>query len=273
MLIIIIWLISDDNREVVLSAGGCQTLAEQIDKCSDTSSEEFSSDRYKCVACGCILNLAADNGEYMHGRVSYRRGLWCSPAKEYQFWESSLHALLICSPTLRAHSITYVVRISLPKWKVLHDICININIYGINNIPCMDWLVVRTLDLFLAPLKRWRLQDFMGEISERSITMISFNKAINSLWQCFNKKSKRTLIISSLFYAIGSATHEYFLFIQKNYLSLFFVKECLKRYAHYLEMQISQVTSSDMVWRHCVQLWKMVRRCSWQDSTTNSRSL
>ena len=59
-------MISDDNREIVLSNKGCQTLAEQIDKCSNISCEEFSNDRFKCVSCGCILNVAADNGEWFY---------------------------------------------------------------------------------------------------------------------------------------------------------------------------------------------------------------
>lgn len=55
-------VISDSNREVVMEAGDCQTLTEQIRRCHDPSSEEFNNDRFKCVACGCILNVAADNG-------------------------------------------------------------------------------------------------------------------------------------------------------------------------------------------------------------------
>lgn len=54
---------SDENRETVLLAGGCPGLAEQIGRCSNSSCEEYTNDRFKCVTCGCILNLATDNGE------------------------------------------------------------------------------------------------------------------------------------------------------------------------------------------------------------------
>jgi hypothetical protein len=55
--------LADDNREVVFSAGGCHALMEQLDKCSDPSCEAFSNTRFKCVVCGCLQNVAAENGE------------------------------------------------------------------------------------------------------------------------------------------------------------------------------------------------------------------
>lgn len=53
----------DQNRESVLALGGIRTLTEQISLCSKLSSEESKNDRYKCVVCGCALNLAIDNGK------------------------------------------------------------------------------------------------------------------------------------------------------------------------------------------------------------------
>ena len=53
---------SDHNREAVLSSGGCKLLFEQLSRCLDDSSEDGQSDRIKCITCGCILNLANDNG-------------------------------------------------------------------------------------------------------------------------------------------------------------------------------------------------------------------
>ena len=47
----------------MLAAGGCQTLIQLVKKCSDSSNEECSSERYKSVVCGCVLNLVVDNGE------------------------------------------------------------------------------------------------------------------------------------------------------------------------------------------------------------------
>lgn len=59
------WLncISDHNREVVLSTGGCPLLIDQLSRCLDNTGEDGQSDRIKCVTCGCILNIANDNGQ------------------------------------------------------------------------------------------------------------------------------------------------------------------------------------------------------------------
>jgi len=56
--------ILDVNREMVLANGGCELLTELVSKCCDPTTEDFNHERYKCVVCGCILNLSADNGMY-----------------------------------------------------------------------------------------------------------------------------------------------------------------------------------------------------------------
>ena len=53
---------SDDNRELVLSSGGCPLLVNQLMSCSSLPTEE-EFDRLKCVTCGCLLNVANGNGK------------------------------------------------------------------------------------------------------------------------------------------------------------------------------------------------------------------
>ncbi len=55
-------LISDANREAVLVSGGCPYLIAQLTRCSDVSTADSQSVRVKRVTCGCVLNLANDNG-------------------------------------------------------------------------------------------------------------------------------------------------------------------------------------------------------------------
>ena len=54
-------LFLDHNREILLTAGGCQALLHLVDKCADSSSDAH----YKRVLCGCVLNFAADNGRFI----------------------------------------------------------------------------------------------------------------------------------------------------------------------------------------------------------------
>ena len=54
----------DLNRVSFLENGICEFLAHQIAYCSDHSKEESSNAKYKSVVCGCVLNLAADNGKH-----------------------------------------------------------------------------------------------------------------------------------------------------------------------------------------------------------------
>ena len=57
---------------MVLNGGGCATLLGQINRCRNSCNEEFSNDRYKCIVCGCVLNLATDNG-----KISYAENMQC----------------------------------------------------------------------------------------------------------------------------------------------------------------------------------------------------
>ena len=56
-------IFSDSNRGIVLEADGCQGLVAQMSKCCDPNAEEFANERFKCVVCGCTVNVAADNGK------------------------------------------------------------------------------------------------------------------------------------------------------------------------------------------------------------------
>ena len=55
--------IVDANRESILVAGGCQVLVDQIARCSDPGEDIYTNERYKCIICGCVLNLATNNGK------------------------------------------------------------------------------------------------------------------------------------------------------------------------------------------------------------------
>lgn len=50
---------------MVLKAGGCHRIIEMIQGCLDPNSQETGIERYRCVLCGCILNLANDNGKFI----------------------------------------------------------------------------------------------------------------------------------------------------------------------------------------------------------------
>lgn len=53
---------SDSNREAILRLGGCELLIDELSRCTDNTAEDMKSDRIKCIVCGCILNVANDNG-------------------------------------------------------------------------------------------------------------------------------------------------------------------------------------------------------------------
>ena len=53
---------ADDNRFQVLDSGGCPLIVEVARQWSSLEAGE-GGERPKCVACGCLLNVANQNGE------------------------------------------------------------------------------------------------------------------------------------------------------------------------------------------------------------------
>jgi len=50
------------NRAQVLESGGCPLLVDIVRHCSSLAAEEVG-ERLKYVTCGCLLNVANQNGE------------------------------------------------------------------------------------------------------------------------------------------------------------------------------------------------------------------